>query len=642
MNNLNSPSSLHWLPPAHGFSGEISRIWELCRECPEGCFAAMRMLSGHRLDFMQIRRVDRLLSKMTDAVPSDTPRLRLALLGSMTLDHIVPAIRVAALRRGLVVDIELAPYGQWRQQILDPDSSLYAFGPDCVLLAIDAPTLVPDLPLDAAAMQVKMAVDGAVDNLAQLWRLVAERTGAAVIQETPWLDGPSLYGHFERQVPASPGAIMHRLDCALTDRATAEGVLLLDLRSAVSRVGVDNISDRALWHYAKQAVSPAATPWIGDHVARILAAIRGLSKKVLVLDLDNTLWGGVIGDDGLDGIVIGQGSAAGEAFVAFQRYVKQLADRGVVLSVSSKNDPETARSVFAEHPEMVLRLDDFAAFEASWNDKPSALRAMADDLSLGLDTFVFVDDNPAERALVRSVLPQVAVPELPDAPEEYARCLADAGYFEAVSFTAEDSRRNAQYVANRSRRELRSEALDLEGFLHDLQMTLTVVPFRNTDVARITQLINKTNQFNLTTRRYTEAEVRAFMNNPDVVTCAGRLSDRFGDNGLISVVICKSTNDNFEGHGLEIDTWLMSCRVLGRRVENAMLSVMAEKASERGASFLFGRYLPTRKNGMVKDLLSKLGFTLQKIDNDTGESRWVLNLGGAKMPSADHLHLLYE
>jgi FkbH-like protein len=267
---------------------------------------------------------------------------------------------------------------------------------------------------------------------------------------------------------------------------------------------------------------------------------------------------------------------------------------------------------------------------------------MAEDLALGLDSFVFVDDNPAERALMRLALPQVAVPELPEAPELYARCLADAGYFETVSVTAEDAARNARYVANRERRVLASQTPDLDSFLRDLQMTLTVTPFRPADVPRITQLINKTNQFNLTTRRYTEAQVRAFMLDPDMLTFAGRLNDRFGDNGLTSVVICRPAADRASGREIEIDTWLMSCRILGRGVEQAMLAMVAQKASDAGADRLLGRYLPTNRNGLVKDLYARLGFAPRETNDGSGETSWVLPLDPSALPSTDHLQLHYE
>ncbi len=631
------PLSLYWLPPVDDFDTALARL----RQTPGDTttFGDVRSLAEKRLDFVQTRRLDRVFEKLADRLPADIPRLKLAVISSSTVDHLVPGIRMGALRRGLAVDVLVCPFGQWRQQVLDPGSALYGFAPDAVLLSLETAAVMPELPLDAATADVADAVDAAVSDLAGLWAILRDRAHAVVIQQTPWSDEVPLYGHFERLVPASPGAIADRLDKRVAETASEKGTLLLDLNAVASDIGRRQISDRMLWHHAKQVLSPAAVPWAGDQVARILAAIRGLSKKVLVLDLDNTLWGGTIGDDGLDGIVLGQGSGAGEAFSAFQRYVKRLAARGVVLAVSSKNDRANAEAAFARHPEMILRQDDFAAFEIGWGDKPAAVRRVAGQLELGLDSFVFVDDNPVERDLMRRTLPQVAVPELPEAPELFPACIADAGYFEAIAFTAEDSARNAQYVANRARHELRSAATDMDAFLETLQTTMTVGPFQPTDITRITQLINKTNQFNLTTRRYTEAEVRAFMQDPRILTLAARVSDRFGDNGLTSIVICRPAEDGPDPD-MEIDTWLMSCRILGRGVEDAMLSVVARRARDAGAERLVGRYRPTVKNGMVRELLPRLGFEPRSQDPKSGETSWVLPLASATKAAPDHLRVV--
>jgi FkbH-like protein len=380
-------------------------------------------------------------------------------------------------------------------------------------------------------------------------------------------------------------------------------------------------------------------PWAGDQVGRILAAIRGLSKKVLVLDLDNTLWGGVIGDDGLDGIVLGQGSATGEAYVSFQAYVKRLSERGVILAVSSKNEHAIAEAAFRDHPDMVLRRDDIAAFEASWGDKPTAVKQIAKDLNVGLDSLVFFDDNHAERELMRRTLPEVAVPEVPEAAERYAECLADAGYFETVSFTTDDRKRTEQYTANMRRRQLETSTTDMNGFLRDLDMRLTVLPFRAVDVPRIAQLINKTNQFNLTTRRYTEAEVTAIMDDPSILAFSARLDDRFGSNGIISVVIGRLMRHE-GGIALDIDTWLMSCRVLGRSVEQALLAVLAEAARDAGASRLIGRYRPTPKNAMVSTLYQTLGFERLERAGATEESVWQLPLGATSLATPTFIDLV--
>lgn len=632
-----SGSELHWLVPSGDFT---ERVRELQNASGIEGWTLARDLADRRLDFMQTRKLDRTVQMLAERDAPALPRLKLAIIGSSTLDHLAPAIRMAALRRGLFVEIQIGDYGQWRQAILDPISDLYAFAPDAVLLCHEISALISEQPLASTDADVATAIGDAVRDLRALWALVRERANAVVIQQTPWRIDPPLLGHMDRSLPAAPRSIAARLDIELAAAAQADGVLLLDLNAAAAETGTRHIGDIALWHHAKQAISPVAAPWYGDQVGRILAALRGLSRKVLVLDLDNTLWGGVVGDDGLDGIVIGQGSAAGESFAAFQRYVKRLAERGIVLAVSSKNDRAVAELPFREHPDMVLRLEDFAAFEADWNDKPSALVRIAQDLELGLESFVFIDDNPVERALMRQTLPQVAVPELPAAPELYARCIADAGYFEAVAFTAEDTQRNRQYVANRARKSLQTSSTDLESFLRDLEMVLTVAPFRRIDLARITQLINKTNQFNLTTRRYTEAEVEALMNNPDVVTVTGRLVDKFGDNGLTSILIGRPAGENGES-AIEIDTWLMSCRVLGRHVEEAVLCALANEARARGAAHLIGRYRPTPKNAMVKQHYRKLGFhPFDTGENDGDDELWRLSLGPQPMQAPAHIQLV--
>ena len=359
----------------------------------------------------------------------------------------------------------------------------------------------------------------------------------------------------------------------------------------------------------------------GELVARLLAAKQGRSAKCLVLDLDNTLWGGVVGDDGLEGLVIGQGSALGEAFVAFQEYARELARRGVILAVCSKNDEANAVEPFDKHPEMVLKRHDIASFVANWNDKASNLRAITDELNIGIDSLVFVDDNPFERTLVRRELPMVAVPEVGDDPATFAQTLADAGYFEALAVTEEDRARGEQYQGNRQRERLKASTTDLDSYLRSLEMELIWRRFDKVGLQRTVQLINKTNQFNLTTRRYTEEDVLAVMEDSRAFGLQLRLVDRFGDNGIIAIVIGKMNGTE----DLAIDTWLMSCRVLGRQVEPTTLNLIAETAKRLGARRLIGEYLPTKKNGMVKDHYAKLGFTVAETGED-GSSRAVLDL----------------
>jgi FkbH-like protein len=394
------------------------------------------------------------------------------------------------------------------------------------------------------------------------------------------------------------------------------GDLLFDVSALANSVGLIDWHDPVQWNLAKLPFAVDMIPLYAEHLARLIAAVRGKSRKCLVLDLDNTCWGGVIGDDGLAGIVLGQGGAIGEAFLEVQRTALALRDRGVILAVCSKNDDAVARTPFRDHPEMLLREEHVAAFFANWTDKATNLEAIAGELNIGLDALVFLDDNPAERAQVRQVLPQVAVPELPEDPSLYARTLLAGGYFEAIAFSDDDRQRAAQYQANQARESIRKSSRDLGSYLESLAMVATMRPFDDIGRARVTQLINKSNQFNLTTRRYTEAQVQALETDPTAVTLQVRLQDCFGDNGIVSVIIAHQKGDT-----LDIDTWLMSCRVLGRELEYAVLNQLAEQARRRGAARITGRFIASGRNEMVREHYAKLGFS----PGDEPD-HWTLNL----------------
>ena len=333
----------------------------------------------------------------------------------------------------------------------------------------------------------------------------------------------------------------------------------------------------------------------------------------------------MIGDDGIEGIRLGEGSAVGEAHAGLQRYAKQLKDRGIILAVCSKNDLATAEAAFRDHPEMVLRRSDIAAFVANWNDKAENLRAIAEQLNIGLDSLVFVDDNPAERARVRESLPMVAVPELPTDAAHYVRCIADAGYFEAVSFTEEDRHRAGQYAANAERESLREGSQSMEDFLRGLDMAVMFGPIGPVDLARAVQLINKTNQFNTTTRRYTAEELSGLATAPENMTFQFRLLDRFGDNGLVSVMLLRPLPG--EPDVFDIESWVMSCRVFGRQLEFEAMNIAVEAARNRGIRAFRANYIPTKKNDVIGSLYESLGFSrLPQPQSADGASHWRLNL----------------
>ena len=574
-----SAADLYWLPEAMDWAHDIEAI-EAAKD-PREAWRLLVEIAGKRLDFGQTNRVDGALRRHFGDVPPTnlaTKPIRLAILGSSTLTHLLPAIRVGALRRGLFVTIHEGDYGQYLQELADPGSQLYAFRPGVILLALDAIHLTRGIDAAADWDASEAALQDVASRIRQCWGL-ARKAKISVIQQTALPLFPALLGNNEHRLPGSKQRIVMRLNEILRQAADEEGVDILALDSHAITDGVQAWHDPMLWHRGKQEVSPLAAPMYGDLVARILAAQQGRSFKCLVLDLDNTLWGGVIGDDGLEGIVLGQGDATGEAFVEFQNYALQQAKRGIILSVCSKNDEFNALAPFAQHPEMVLKRGDIACFVANWDDKAKNIRRIANELNIGLDSIVFVDDNPFERNLVRSELPMVGVPELPEDPSLFARTIADAGYFEGIRVTDEDRERTHQYQVNAERSALLAESADLPTYLRSLGMQLVWKAFDPVGLQRIVQLINKTNQFNLTTRRYSEADVRAIMDDPNCFGLQLRLIDRYGDNGIIAIVIGKRNGDE-----VLIDTWLMSCRVLGRQVEEATLGMIVDAATRLGAS----------------------------------------------------------
>jgi FkbH-like protein len=434
-----------------------------------------------------------------------------------------------------------------------------------------------------------------------------------------------VFGGLDARIPGSPRAMAERFNSRLLQEVVKENDLVVDAAFLASQVGLNAWNDARGWYKAKLPASLDATPLYADIICRLLGSARGKARKCLVLDLDNTLWGGVIGDDGVDGIALGQNSVVGEAHVALQRYLLDLRRRGVILAVCSKNDDAVARTPFRQHPEMVLKEDHIAVFVANWSDKANNLREIAATLNIGTDSLVFLDDNPVERAQVRLVLPEVAVPELTDDPADYIGLLANAGYFEAIGLSAEDMARAEFYQANAERVSLQKVG-NLEEYLRSLQMMATISPFNAVGRVRIAQLINKSNQFNLTTRRYSENDVESMQNDPTKFCLQVRLADRFGDNGMISVVIFDIAAETWS-----CDTWLMSCRVLGRRVEELVLSTVAQAARAAGARQLAGTYLPTKKNSLVADHFAKLGFA-KTSDLAEGGTRWALDINSYTPP----------
>jgi FkbH-like protein len=611
-------SELQWLArPPEDFSKRCRALRESAGEAGR----EIRALAAFALDENKLVKLANSIESLRvspDALRPLTP-FRLGIISNATSHFMVPALTATAARHGIALECIEANYGQVMQEALAPDSMINRARVDAVLVAIDYRGLALGAPFgDPGAAE--SAAAAAIDKLRVLRDALRNNSGASCIFQTLARPVEATFGSLDLTLPGTSRNVIDLFNRALATNLAGRQDLLLDVGGLAETVGLSAWHDANLWNIGKIPFANSFLPIYADLACRLIAALRGKSRRCLVLDLDNTLWGGVIGDDGLEGIVLGQGDPAGEAHLEVQRTALALRERGIVLAVSSKNNDETARLPFQKHPEMLLRENHLAVFQANWNDKATNIRAIATELSLGLESLVFLDDNPAERRLVRDMLPEVAVPELPDDPALYARTLLAAGYFEAITYSPEDQKRADFYQDNARRVALQRTAGDLDAYLATLNMTITFQPFDEIGRARISQLINKSNQFNLTTRRYSEAQVAEIEADPNCFTLQVRLVDTFGDNGMISVIICRQ-----DAGAWHIDTWLMSCRVLGRRVEQAVLQELLIHARALGIGRLIGTYRPTERNRLVEEHYSRLGFSALERKAD-GSTLWGLDV----------------
>lgn len=603
-------TELGWLPAAPEDYATQCRALNLDGTIDIG--KRLRKLASYALPENHLNRLAKAVQKLRDtkADLSYLTPFKLGIIGNATTHFSVPALVATALRYGLLLECIEGEYDQMLQDAQDSKSAVNQFRPDAVLVALNERGLIPTVsPDDADAAEA--AVESALAYIANVREGIRKNSGAVCLFQSIPQQPETAFGSLDAVLPGSRRSMLFRFNGRLAQSVRSSEDLFVDIAAIAETVGLARWHNPTLWNMAKLPFDNAFLGLYADTVCRVINALQGKSRRCLVLDLDNTLWSGVIGDDGLEGIVIGQGNATGEAHLTLQQTALALRGRGVVLAVSSKNNDDVARLPFQKHPEMLLKEEHIAVFQANWSDKANNIRSIAEELNLGLESFAFIDDNPVERDLVRSMLPEVFVPELPADPAYYARTLIASGCFEAVAFSDEDRKRASFYNDNARRISLqRNTGGDIDAYLLTLDMVMTIRPFDAIGRTRIAQLINKSNQYNLTTRRYTEAKIQEIENNPTCFHVQVRLTDAFGDNGMISVIICRQ-----EGRVWEIDTWLMSCRVLGRKVEFALLQELKRAASNRGITVLLGRYIPTSRNAMVADHYLKLGF----VENSTAQ-----------------------
>ena len=578
-----------------------------------------RAIDG-KWDYAFLSKAAALFSRIArNATPPSVRKIRLAVLSSTTAELLAPLIRLFCFRERIDAELYIGPYGGFRQEILDPASRLYEFSPDIVLIA----TNWRDANLPAFSEDSEAQVTRVIEEYRHLWQTLLIRKPCRIILHNFDLPGVDSYGHLGAVLRGGLTQMISEINRRLLEEAPFS-VTILDLERVSAIHGKRRWYDARYWYSVKQYPCSDALPELVNQQVALIRAALGLTKKVLALDLDNTLWGGVIGEDGLNGIVLGPPSGRGEAFQAFQRYILELKERGILLAVCSKNNLEDAQLPFLKHDATVLRLEDFAIFRANWLDKPANLRETAQKLNLGLDSFVFLDDNPVERALVRGQLPEVAVPELGEDPATFIEVLERGLYFESLTLSQEDRDRHESYRGNVLREEMRAATGSFEDFLRGLSMEAATGPFNENVLSRAVQLIGKTNQFNLTARRYSEETVRRMMASEESWTQYFKLRDRFGDYGLIGLIIAHSPPDL--SATWEIDTWLMSCRVIGRGMERFMMRVLVEAARAKPVRFIKGIFVPTQKNVMVAGFYPQLGF--REMESSGEGKAFLLDLEG--------------
>jgi FkbH-like protein len=560
---------------------------------------------------------------------------RVAMLRSFTLEPTIALLRAAAFVSGIDLSVHLGDFNAYPQEFLDGASSLYRFAPDTVILAVQTRDIAPELwngyaDLSPAAVSASIArVIGSFRSWVKAFR---QRSPANLIFHAlapPPI--PSL-GVLDAQSETSQLAAIGQINDGL--RAICRehrGVYLLDYGSLIARHGFWHWHDETKWLTARMPISAAHLIHLAQEWLRFLIPLSGRTAKALVVDLDNTLWGGVIGEDGMHGIRLGQ-EYPGAAYQAVQRVLLDLRHKGILLAICSKNNLEDAMEALEKHPGMLLKPEHFAALRINWGDKHQNLREIAAALNLGTEALAFLDDNPVERAQVRSALPEVTVIELGGDPSEYATALRDSPVFERLTLSEEDRQRTAFYATEQERSRAELAFTGKEDFFRWLEQEAEIAPLTPGTLARVSQLTQKTNQFNLTTRRYTEQQITEMAARPGWQVVSLRLRDRYGDHGLVGVAITQASGDS-----CEIDTFLLSCRVIGRTVETALLSYLAEHARAIGSKFVRGCFLPTRRNAPAKHFYAQHGFTLE-ASNGAG-SHWVLDLLNAAIASPEWVKL---
>ena len=567
------------------------------------------------------KRIKRTLLEQTaaDGTPVTFLKKRIAVLGGSTTHDIIRMLELFLLNYGIEPEFYESEYAQYWQDAMFDNEELVQFHPDLIYIHTTGRniTFFPDMEDSLQGIEDKL--EAQMNHFRVMWEKLENTYHCPVIQNNFEFPFYRILGNRDGYDPHGKTAFIQRLNMEFAQYAAQqEHFYIYDIQYESAAFGLDRWTDPSYWHMYKYAMSMQAIPDFAFHLSHIIKAIFGKNKKAFVLDLDNTLWGGIVGDDGPENLEIGQETSMGQVYQEFQGYLKEHKKIGVLLNVDSKNEEENALAGL-KHPEGILKPEDFIVIKANWLPKSQNLTEIASELNIGRDALVFVDDNPAEREIIRQHVPETAVPEMTDGdqvnPDQFIRILDKNAYFEVVTLSEDDKHRNEMYKANAMRKEQEESFGNYSDFLKSLEMEAVIRGFEPVYYSRIAQLTNKSNQFNLTTKRMTQAEVEQMAQDPGYITLYGKLKDKFGDNGVVSLVIGKKNGDT-----LELILWLMSCRVLKRDMEQAMLDTLVWQSRKSGIRKLHGYYYKTAKNAMVKDFYGAMGF--QKLSEKDGDSEW--------------------
>lgn len=548
------------------------------------------------------------LKKAAKTAPSADKSTNVALLGDSSTQLLSTAIIGEANLRKMRFEIFESDYNQIDRQILDPTSDYHVFKPDFTIIFHSTHKFLEIFSNEPVSERKNCAIN----RLEDIKKLISHCDGKVIICNYPEIDD-AIFGNYANKIADSFIFQVRKINLAIMEMAQANpNLFVCDIQSIQSKLGRSKIFDTNIYIGTDMVLSLDSLPYIASSIVSIIASIEGKINKCLICDLDNTLWGGVVGDDGWENIQIGHNLGIGKAFTEFQQWIKKLKDRGIILAVCSKNNEDVAKEAFEKNPEMVLKLDDFAVFIANWDNKADNIRRIQKILNIGFDSMVFIDDNPFERNIVRDHLPEVTVPELPEDPADYLEYLYDENLFETASYSTLDSDRTRQYQIEAQRESSKITFTNEDDFLVSLNMKSQVEGFSKFNIPRVAQLSQRSNQFNLRTIRYTENQIAEIENTPEKYkTFSFTLEDRFGDNGLICVVILEKK----DAKTLFIDTWFMSCRVLKRGMEDFTINKIVEYAIANGYEKIIGEFIPTAKNKMVEALYPSLGFEeVQSVD----------------------------